>query len=87
MRIFFLFLLFLNISLILGQDVCVIQSKMLTSNIESNIGNPICEKSFCQGNYSFKCGANHCSTNVKKCFEFIKAKQQAMNQLKMGSNE
>ena len=77
MKNFFFFLIFSKINLSIERDVCILSNKASKSDFK-------CEKCFCGVNFSFKCGVSHCSTNVAKCFEFIKAKHLAGFAMKSG---
>ena len=56
------------------KDVCSIPEKNFTENIDqmAMLYDHMCEKSFCQGKLNYKCGSNHCTKNIRTCFEFHK---------------
>ncbi len=77
LKICIAFLLLLKFQKSIQQDVCIFPEKNFTENINqmAMFYVQMCEKSFCQGKLSYKCGSNHCATNMRKCFNFFKASQ------------
>ena len=71
---FLLVILFSKYEMSIQKDICIIPKKNFTENIYKMaiFHDHMCEKSFCQGKLSYKCGSSHCATNVKACFEYHK---------------